>query len=100
MGPGLEDGSSMAERNPLDRALADLEAVVLLQLAAHHGERLIGGKIDDCTLQRPRATPMNDFRAAQKRANPLVLVPIQRFYDLDVAEFRMPADFFLPWRCM
>jgi hypothetical protein len=43
----------MAQSNPLDRALADLEAVVLLQLDPCLSERLIGGKVGDGALQRP-----------------------------------------------
>jgi hypothetical protein len=41
----------MGQHDPLDRALSDREAVVLLQLAPRLGERLIGGKIGDCALQ-------------------------------------------------
>jgi hypothetical protein len=43
----------MAQSDPLDRALADLEAVVLKQLYPRQSERLIGGKVDDGALQRP-----------------------------------------------
>jgi hypothetical protein len=43
----------MAQSDPLDRALADLEAVVLKQLHPRQSERLIGGKVDDGALQRP-----------------------------------------------
>jgi hypothetical protein len=43
----------MPQSNPLDRALADLEAVVLLQLDPRLSERLIGGKVGDGALQRP-----------------------------------------------
>jgi hypothetical protein len=41
----------MAESDPLDRALADLEAVVLLQFAPRLSEGFIGGKIGDRALQ-------------------------------------------------
>ena len=44
----------MGESDPLDRALADREAVVLLKLGARLREGLIGGEIDDGALQRPR----------------------------------------------
>jgi hypothetical protein len=42
----------MVQSDPLDRALADLEAVVLKQLHPRQSERLIGGKVDDGALQR------------------------------------------------
>jgi hypothetical protein len=42
----------MAKSDPLDRALADLEAVVLKQLHPRQSERLIGGKVDDGALRR------------------------------------------------
>src|SRR5208283_3041564 len=37
----------VGERDPLDRAFADREAVVLLQLGARLREGLIGGEVDD-----------------------------------------------------
>ena len=49
----FEHDLGMAQSNPLDRALADLEAVVLLQLDPRLSERLIGGKVGDGALQRP-----------------------------------------------
>jgi len=41
---------SGSECNPLDRALSDLEAVVLAQLGARQSERLIRGEVDDRAL--------------------------------------------------
>jgi hypothetical protein len=68
----------MAERDPLDRALANLEAVVLLQLRPHRSEGLVRGEIGDRALQRPRTTPWNHLRAQQERAHTLPLEPISR----------------------
>jgi hypothetical protein len=73
---GFEHVPGMAESDPLDRALAYLEAVVLLQLAPHLCERVIGGKIGDRALQRPRTTSMTDFRAAHERAHAFAAEPI------------------------
>lgn len=50
---GFEHSLRMAQSDPLDRALADLKAVVLKQLHPRQSERLIGGKVDDGALQRP-----------------------------------------------
>jgi hypothetical protein len=41
----------MTQNDPMDRALSDLEALVLLQLAPRLCEGLIGGKIGDRALQ-------------------------------------------------
>jgi hypothetical protein len=68
----------MAEHDPLDRALAYLEAIVLPQFDPRVGERLIGGKISDRALQRPRTCPMRDFRAQHERANTFLPKPILR----------------------
>ena len=51
----------VGERDPLDRALADREAVVLLELGARLRERLIGGEVDDGALQRPRTPERAHF---------------------------------------
>ena len=48
----LQHRLGVAERDPLDRAFSDLKAVVLPQLGPSLGERLVGGEIDDCPLQR------------------------------------------------
>jgi hypothetical protein len=48
---GFKHSLGMSQHDPLDRALSDREAVVLLQLAPRLGERLIGGKIGDGALQ-------------------------------------------------
>jgi hypothetical protein len=48
-----QQGLGMAKSDPLDRALADLKAVVLKQLEPRLSERLIGGKVDDHALKRP-----------------------------------------------
>src|ERR1700685_767578 len=50
---GFEHSLRMAQSDPLDRAVADLKAVVLKQLHPRQSERLIGGKVDDGALQRP-----------------------------------------------
>jgi hypothetical protein len=44
---------SMAKRDPLDRALADLKAVMLTQFEPRHSERLIGCQVGNGALQRP-----------------------------------------------
>ena len=97
---GFEHRLGMGERDPLDRALPNLEAVMLPQLASNLREGLIGGEVDDDALQGARTARGADFRAAQKRAHTLVLEPILRLLDLYLAEFRMPADFFSAWRCI
>ena len=40
----LEEGLGMAERDPLQRALAYLDAVVLSHFGPHRSERVIGGQ--------------------------------------------------------
>jgi hypothetical protein len=45
-------GLGMAQSDPLDRALADLETVMLKQFEPRLSERLIGGKVDDRPLKR------------------------------------------------
>jgi hypothetical protein len=75
---GFEQGLAMTERDPLHRALSHFDAVVLPQLDPRLRKRLIGGKIGDHALQRPRTTPRNDFRAAHERANALLFEPILR----------------------
>ncbi len=97
---GFEHRLGMGERDPLDRALPNLEAVMLPQLASNLREGLIGGEVDDDALQGARTARGADFRAAQKRAHTLGLEPILRLLDLYLAEFRMLADFFSPWRCI
>ena len=50
---GFEQGLGMAKSDTLDRALADLNAVVLKQFEPRQSERLIGGKVGDRALKRP-----------------------------------------------
>ena len=50
---GFEQGLGMPKSDPLDRALADLKAVVLKQFEPRQSERLIGGKVGDHALKRP-----------------------------------------------
>ena len=90
----------MGERDPLDRALADREAVVLLQLGARLREGLIGGEVDDGALQRPRTPERAHLRPEHEWTHPLRPEPILRLPNLYFAEFRMPAEFFSPWRCI
>jgi hypothetical protein len=75
---GLENRLRMAQRDPLDRALADFEPVMFQHLLASHSERLIGRKIRDCPLQRPRTTARGDFRAVDERPHAVVGEPILR----------------------
>src|SRR5208283_5187841 len=90
----------VGERDPLDRALADREAVVLLKLGARLREGLIGGEVDDGALQRPRTPERAHLRPEHERTHPLRPEPILRLPNLYFAEFRVPAEFFSPWRCI
>ena len=90
----------MGEGDPLDRALADREAVVLLELGARLRERLVGREIDDGALQRPRTPQGAHLRPEHERTHPLRPEPILRLPNLYFAELRMPAEFFSPWRCI
>src|SRR5271166_1654525 len=90
----------VGERDPLDRAFADREAVVLLQLGARLREGLIGGEVDDGALQRPRTPERAHLRPEHEWTHPLRPEPILRLPNLYFAEFRMPAEFFSPWRCI
>ena len=90
----------VGERDPLDRALADREAVVLLKLGARLREGLIGGEVDDGALQRPRTPERAHLRPEHEWTHPLRPEPILRLPNLYFAEFRMPAEFFSPWRCI
>ena len=49
---GFEQGLGVPQSDPLDRALADLNAVVLTHFEPRLSERLIGRKVDDHALQR------------------------------------------------
>ena len=97
---GFVDRLGVGERDPLDRALADRKAVVLLQLGARLREGLIGGEVDDGALQRSRTSERAHLRPEHERTHPLRPEPILRLPDFYFAEFRMPADFFSPWRCI
>ena len=90
----------MAQRDPLDRAFADLEAVMLAQFQRDPGEGIVRREIHDRPLQRPRTPARTDLRAENKGAHAVVSEPVLRLYDRDFAEFRVPAEFFLPWRCI
>src|SRR5271157_3445162 len=61
----------VGERDPLDRALADREAVVLLKLGARLREGLIGGEVDYGALQRPRTPERAHFRPEHEWTHPL-----------------------------
>ena len=91
---------SVGERNPLDRALADREAVVLLKFGARLRKGLIGGEVDDGALQRPRTPQGAHLRPEHEWTHPLRPEPILRLPNLYFAELRMPAEFFSPWRCI
>src|SRR5262249_10563085 len=93
---GFMHGLCVGEGDPLDRALADREAVVLLQLGARLREGLIGGEVDDGPLQRPRTPQRAHLRPQHERAHALRSEPILRLPNLYFAEFRMPAEFFSP----
>ncbi len=75
---GPENRPRMAERDPLDRAFADFETVMFEQLHPSHGERLIGRKIGDRPLQRPRTAARTDLRAQNERPHAAVREPILR----------------------
>jgi hypothetical protein len=77
--PGrFEDALGMAERDPLHRALAYLEAVVFPQFAPRLRERIVGGQIDDRALQGPRTASRGHPRAARERPYALAREPILR----------------------
>jgi len=96
----LVHGLGVGERDPLERALADRQAVVLLQLGARLREGLIGGEVDDDALQRPRTPQRAHLRPEHERTHTPLPEPILRLSDLYFPEFRMPAEFFSPWRCI
>jgi hypothetical protein len=90
----------MAQSDPLDRAFTDLEAVMLAQFQLDPGEGSVRREIHDRPLQRPRTPARTDLRAENKGPHAVVSEPVLWLYDRDIAEFRMPAEFFLPWRCI
>jgi len=96
---GFEHHFGMAEGDPLDRAFADFDAVMLYELVSRVCKRLIGREVHDHPLQGTRAAQSTDLGAEHERAHALVLQPILRLQHFYVAEFRVPAEFFLPWRC-
>ena len=65
----FEQGLGMAESDSLDRAPADLKAMVLPRLDPRLSEGLTGGEIRDCPLRRARATLRDGFRAPHERAD-------------------------------
>jgi hypothetical protein len=66
---GLEHVPGVAQNDPLDRALSNHKAVVLLQFDSRESERLIGGKIGDGALQRLRTRPRRYSRTPHERTN-------------------------------
>jgi hypothetical protein len=68
----------MAQSDPLDRAFADLEAVMLAQFQLDQGEGIVRREIRDRPLQRPRTSARTDLRAENKRAHAVVFEPILR----------------------
>src|SRR6202453_5241305 len=91
-GFGFEDGPPMAQSDSLDRALADLEAVMFAQFPRDMGEGVVRGEIHDRPLQRPGTPARIDFRAENKRAHPMGFEPILRLENYDLAELRMPLE--------
>ena len=75
---GLEHVPAVAENDPLDRALSNHKAVVLLQFDARESERLIGGKIGDGALQGLRTRPRRHSRALHEWANAFPPEPVLR----------------------
>jgi hypothetical protein len=75
---GLENGLGMAQSGPLDRAFADLEAVMLAQFQLDQGEGIVRREIRDRPLQRPRTPARTDLRAQNKGAHAVVFEPILR----------------------
>src|SRR5271165_6609957 len=61
---------------------------------------LAGREVDDGALQRPRTPQRAHLRLEHERTHAPLPQPILRLPDLYLAEFRMPAEFFLPWRCI
>ena len=49
----FKNGLGMAQSDPLDRAFADLEAVMFAQFRLDPGERIVRREIRDRPLQRP-----------------------------------------------
>src|SRR5574337_876435 len=90
----------VGERDPLARALADREAVMLVQLGARLREGLIGGEVDDGPLQWPRTPERAHLRPQHEGTHPLRPEPILRLPNLYFTELRVPAEFFSPWRCI
>jgi hypothetical protein len=76
---GLEDGLGVAQRDPLDRAFPDLEAVMLAQFQRNLGEWIIRREIHDGALQRPRTPARIHLGAQNEGAHTLVFEPILRF---------------------
>jgi hypothetical protein len=69
----------MAQRDPLDRAFPDLEAVVLAQFQRNLGERIIRRKIHDGTLQWSRTSTRTNLGAQHEGAHTLIFELILRF---------------------
>jgi hypothetical protein len=68
----------MPKRNALDRALADRNAVMLLQFELRLRKGLISREVGDGALQRPRTAARGNFGAAQKRPDALAPAAILR----------------------
>jgi hypothetical protein len=68
----------MAQRDPLDRAFPDLEAVMLAQFRGDLGEGIIGREIRDRALQRPRTPARINPRAHGKRPHAVAFETVLR----------------------
>ena len=95
----FEHGLSVGERDPLDRALADREAERSgnLARACAKGSSAAKSTITRCS---GRAHPTGSPLPRARKDAPAASRPILWLPDLDFAKFRMPAEFFSPWRCI
>ena len=90
----------VGERDTMDRAIDDREAVVLMQLGARMRERMIGGEVDDGAMQRPRTHERDHIRPEHEWTHTMRHETILRIPNIYFAKLRMPAEFFTPWRCI
>ena len=97
---GRENSLRMTQSDPLDRAFADLEAIMLAQFQCDLRKGIVRREIRDRPLQRPRTPARTDLRAENKGAHAVAFAPVLRLQNYALAEFRVPAEFFLPWRCI
>ena len=75
---GFEHGLGMAQSDPLDRAFADREAVMLAQFQLDLGEGRVRREIRDHPLQRSRTPARTDLRAKNKGAHAVGFEPVLR----------------------